>query len=232
VWVGRRLGYLGRFRDAIAELSRGLSAWPDEPHLLRHRGHRYITVRDFEAARRDLQRAAEVVRGQPDEIEPDGQPVEGRPPHSTLQFNVHYHLGLACFLLGDFAAAEAAWRDCLAVVRNDEARVAVTHWLWCALARQGRKEAAAPLLAAIPAEPDVVENVSYLQLCRLYAGVEDVKNLRVVVNPWSAALDFGVAHRAFVLGETGAEAELRRVAMRADWPSFGVIAAEALLAQR
>lgn len=231
VWVGRRLAYLGRHRDAVEHFTAALNRFRNEPHLLRHRGHRWLTLRDLESARADLGRAAAALAGRPDEVEPDGQPVEGRPPHSTLHYNVHYHLGLACFCLRDFAAAEAAWRDCLAVVTNDESRVAVTHWLWCALAQQGRAAAADELLRAVPATPDVVENVSYLQLCRLYRGEVDAASLRAQ-GELTAALEFGLAHHAQVRSEPTARAQLEAVAARADWPSFGVLAAEALLAPR
>lgn len=231
VWVGRRLAYLGRHRDAVDHFTAALRQFRNEPHLLRHRGHRHLTLRDLEAARADLARAAAAIAGQPDEIEPDGQPVAGRKPHSTLHYNVHYHLGLACFCLRDFAAAEAAWRDCLAVVRNDESRVAVTHWLWCALAQQKKTAEVEELLRAVPASPDVVENVAYLQLCRLYRGDVDAASLRAAGEP-TASLAFGLAHFAFVRGEADARSQLEAVAARADWPSFGVLAAESLLQPR
>ena len=38
------------FRDAIDVYSRGIARHPGEPRLYRHRGHRYITVRDFDRA--------------------------------------------------------------------------------------------------------------------------------------------------------------------------------------
>src|SRR6185436_17707505 len=42
VWLGRRLAYLNRFRDAIDVYSRGIQRHPNEARLYRHRGHRYI----------------------------------------------------------------------------------------------------------------------------------------------------------------------------------------------
>src|SRR5690348_16204327 len=47
IWVGRRTAYLGRYRDAIAVFTAALAKHPSDPRLYRHRGHRYITVRDF-----------------------------------------------------------------------------------------------------------------------------------------------------------------------------------------
>lgn len=242
VWVGRRLGYLGRFREAIAHYTEALRRFPEDPRLLRHRGHRHLTLRDFESARDDLARAAAVVRGKPDEVEPDGKPVPGRAPHGTLHYAIHYHLGLAQFCLRDFAAAERSWRDCLQVSKNDESRAAVTHWICSSLFAQARFEECAPLLAALPKDADVVENRHYLDLCRLYRGDLTFAELAAQPSPWSSSLAFGAAHFAWrkhgidapsaPKTEAEALAQLRAVAQRGDWHSFGVIAAEAITAGR
>ncbi len=57
IWLGRRLGYLGRFRDAIDAYTKGIATHPNEPRLYRHRGHRYITIRKFDLAITDLHHA-------------------------------------------------------------------------------------------------------------------------------------------------------------------------------
>lgn len=227
IWVGRRLGYLGRHRDAVAVFTRALAARPDDPFLLRHRGHRWITLREFQRAIVDLQRAAVACRTVPDRVEPDGQPTPGRPPHGTLHYAVHYHLGLAQFLAGDFAAAERAWLDCLAVAAHDEARVAVSHWLWCARRRLGDVAGAAAVVAAIGADLDVVENRGYWQLCRFYAGRLARADLVPPAGSAGSALAFGLAHYDLVTGDRErAVAALRTLAGASGWSAFGVIAAE------
>jgi tetratricopeptide (TPR) repeat protein len=118
IWLGRRLGYLGRHREAVDAFTRGIALHPDDARLLRHRGHRYITLRDFARAEADLERAAELVRGRPDEVEPDGAPNRVGIPTSTLQSNVWYHLGLARYLQGDFAGALDAYREAMRVSTN------------------------------------------------------------------------------------------------------------------
>jgi tetratricopeptide (TPR) repeat protein len=85
IWLGRRLAYLGRFRDAIDVYSRGIQRHPNEPRLYRHRGHRYITSRKLDLAIADLRKASQLVAGKPDEIEPDGAPNKAAVPRSTLQ---------------------------------------------------------------------------------------------------------------------------------------------------
>ncbi|HEX5050813.1 MAG TPA: hypothetical protein VFZ65_03490 [Planctomycetota bacterium] len=232
IWVGRRLGYLGRYREAIDVYSEALLDHPGDPFLLRHRGHRWITLHEFGRAADDLERAAEACRTVPDETEPDGQPTPGRPPHSTLHFNVYYHLGLALFLCGDLELAERAWLRCLAVVANDESRVAVSHWLWCVRMRAGDPAGAAAVIAPIAADMDVVENRSYHQLCLFYAGKLRREAIVAPAGSAGAALAFGLAHHALVLGDRmRARRELQALVPSAAWPAFGVLAAEVELAR-
>ena len=231
IWLGRRLGYLSRFHDAIEVYSKALEQHPEEPRLLRHRGHRYLSIREYEKARDDLAAAAELTTGKPDQLEPDGLPYPGRPPHSTLQFNIYYHLALAYWCLGDAAAAAAAWRDCLATVApgNDEARVAVTHWLWCAMQRAGQAEpvAVAELLAPIGEGLDVVENRAYYDLCRLYRGDLRFEDLVVGEGSSGAAMAYGLANFAHLRSRPEARQMLEALAADPGWAAFGVLAAEA-----
>ena len=103
IWLGRRLAYLGRFSEAIDTFTQGILKHPGDARLYRHRGHRYITLRKFDLAIRDLKRAADLIEG-PDQIEPDGQPNARNIPTSTLDSNIYYHLGLAHYLKGEPAA--------------------------------------------------------------------------------------------------------------------------------
>ena len=120
IWLGRRIAYLGRYRDAIETYSGGIEKHPDDARLYRHRGHRYITVRDLPRAIADLTKAAQLVAGKPDQVEPDGQPNARNVPTSTLQSNIYYHLGLAHYLSGDFAKASEAYVKCLEVSKNPD----------------------------------------------------------------------------------------------------------------
>ena len=58
IWMGRRVAYLGRYREAIEHFSDGVEKHPDDPRMYRHRGHRYITVREFPKAIADFSKAA------------------------------------------------------------------------------------------------------------------------------------------------------------------------------
>lgn len=231
--LGRRHASLGQFREAIDVYSRALATHPKDARLYRHRGHRYITVRELDKAVADLTRAAQLVEGRPDEPEPDSDP--SRPPSTTLQFSVFYHLGLAHYLKGDFAAAEKAYRRCLERARGSDDRfVSVTDWLYMTLRRQGRPEDAARILEPLHEGLDVTQDRSYLNRLLLYKGVftpEDL--LRAGGDPLTRdTYGYAVGNWHLVNGRKDeARAAFERVVASPQWPAFGHVAAEADLAR-
>lgn len=237
IWVARRLGYLGRYREAIRVLTDALARHPDDVEILRHRGHRYLTVRDLERAAADLGRAAELIRTRnlPDEIEPDGAPNDYGVPTSTTHFNVYYHLGLARYLQGDFEGAAEAYRACLAVSQGSNDRtVATSDWLWLTLMRLERGDEAAQVLAAVPGDLPVLEDQTYLDRLRLYKGEIGPEELLAQAG---GAVD--VATRTYAAGvwhllrgerERARELFLRTLA-NPQWGAFSLLAAEAELAR-
>lgn len=233
IWLGRRLGYLGRFREALEVLSIGVAEHPDDPRLWRHRGHRWISVRDFDRAAADLARAAELVEGRPDEVEPDGQPNARGVPLETLKSNVYYHLALAHFLRGDFEEALPWWKRCLEVSRNADTRCSATHWLHSTALRLGREGESRDALAAIRADLDVAEYRGYHQLCLAYKGERDPDELLAEVRAAGessidfASVGFGLGHWFLCRGDAAkAERILREVAASPQWHAFGRIASE------
>jgi tetratricopeptide (TPR) repeat protein len=236
IWLGRRTAYLGRFRDAIEIYTRGIQRHPNDARLYRHRGHRYITIRQFDRAIDDFERAAALIAGRPDEIEPDGLPNARNIPTSTLQSNIWYHLGLAHYLKGDFERALGAYRECLAVSKNPDMLVATSHWLYMTLRRLGRTAEAAEILTPIRADLDVIENGAYHRLLLMYKGEVPVDSLLPAVS--GAALDdvttaYGVGNWYLYNGDTArAEEIFRRIVATGNWAPFGAIAAEAELARR
>lgn len=236
IWLGRRLGYLGYYRDAIAAYTAALARWPDEPRLLRHRGHRWITVRQLDSAVADLAGAAQLTYDQADEVEPDGQPNARGIPTSTLQFNIWYHLGLAYYLRGDFRNALRAYRECLDVSANPDARVATSHWLYMTLRRMDSTAAAARVLEPITADMDVIENGAYHRLLLMYQGqlapgdlLADAQSDDGIQN---ATVGYGVGNSWLYTGDTTRALDVfRRIVDGAQWAAFGAIAAEADLAR-
>ena len=170
IWLGRRLAYLQRYEEAVAVFSEGLTRFPESYRLLRHRGHRHITLRQFDAAIADFETAHALMPKGVIETEPDGMPNALGIPLSNTQFNILYHHALAHYLKGDFAAAERLWRECLDYADNPDLQVATRDWLYMTLRRLGEVEAAAEVIAAIPPDIEVIEDQAYLQRLRLYRG--------------------------------------------------------------
>ncbi|HEX8392614.1 MAG TPA: hypothetical protein VF665_09690 [Longimicrobium sp.] len=231
LWLGRRVAYLGRYRDAVAIFGEGIRKHPTDARFYRHRGHRLITLRDFGHAQRDLERAALLIRGRPDETEPDGIPNARNEPRTTLAFNVWYHLGLAYYLRGDFTRATGAFGNALAVSRNDDARVAAADWLYMSYRRLGRTEEAEKVLQGIRPDLDVVENRAYLRRLRMYRGELPPDSLLAPGRDDALTLatqGYGVANWYLYNGNPEqAEEIFWRITSAENWAPFGYIAAEA-----
>jgi tetratricopeptide (TPR) repeat protein len=239
IWLGRRLAYLGRYRDAIAVYTRGLEAHPDDFRLLRHRGHRYVTVREFDNAVADLERATRLIRNVPDAVEPDGDPNPRGIPTSTSHFNIWYHLGLAYYLQGDFENARRCYRECLAFSTGSPDRlVATSDWLYMTLRRLGRDAEAAEVLAPIRRDLPVIENTVYLSRLLLYKGEKTPEELLGAGGDDAVAVatnGYGVGNWYLVNGQPERAREVfERVVFTKgpQWAAFGFIAAEAELARR
>lgn len=198
VFLGRLKNYLGKPEEAIDVMTEGLRHHPDDVYLLRHRGHRYITVRRLDEAVADLERAEELARPMEDEIEfyqkeveldlanlilghvdrllPAPMPITPETLErykdtykGTLKSCIGYHLALGYYLRGEFDRAVDAYRATLPFCVDDDMRVATWDWLYMSLQRAGRAAEAADLLASIPSSLHVVEG-SYDLRVRLYRG--------------------------------------------------------------
>jgi tetratricopeptide (TPR) repeat protein len=237
IWYGRRLAYLGRIREAIDVYTRGVSLYPENPWLYRHRGHRYISVRDLDRAAADLERAATLTQGKPDEVEPDGQPNAQNTPIGTLQSNIAYHLALAYYIKGDYARALPVYRRELADARNDDRRVSTAHWLYMSLRRMGRDAEAAEVLVPIRRQMNVIENETYHRLLLLYKGELPVDSVLSVgptgeMSVTDATGAYGVGNWHLYNGRRAdAERVFRRILAGGQWGAFGYIAAEQELAR-
>jgi tetratricopeptide (TPR) repeat protein len=236
IWYGRRLAYLGLYREAIDVYTRGLAKHPDDARLYRHRGHRYITVREFENAVHDLSRAAKLIEGRVDEVEPDGQPNARGIPTSTLQSNIWYHLGLAHYLRGDFERALQAYEECLKVSNNPDMLVATSHWLYMTLRRLERTREAADVLLPITPNLEIIENDAYYRLLLMYQGALDAETLldssRQEGALQNATVGYGIGNWHLYHGRRAKALEMFRMVLATpEWAAFGYIAAEADVAR-
>ena len=230
IWYGRRTAYLGQYAQAIAIFSKGIEKHPNEPKLYRHRGHRYISIREFDKAITDLEKAAELIQGTPNEIEPDGMPNAMNIPVSSLHGNIYYHLGLAYYLVGNYEKAYEAYLKCRDSGSHYDNIVSSTHWLYMIQQRMGNPAKADSLLAPIHPDSTVIENQSYADLCKLYKGwipVDSLIQQGPGGNPSNDAVRYGVANWYLYHSDTTKAKEMMEGLLETNtFASFGYIAAE------
>jgi dipeptidyl-peptidase-4 len=233
IWYGRRAAYLGNYQEAIRIYSTGIELYPEDARLYRHRGHRYISTRQFDEAIADFEHAAWLIEGREDEVEPDGMPNALGIPVSTLHSNIWYHLGLAYYLSGDFGRASQAYAEREASAANDDMLVSTAHWRYMTLRRLGRDEEAAAVLEPINADMEIIENSAYQRLCLFYRGeLAESDLVDEGSGPANAAVAYGIANWHLANGDTERGIELlEEIVAGEGWAAFGYIAAEADLAR-
>lgn len=237
IWMGRRTAYLGEYREAIDTYTHAIQLHPEDPRLYRHRGHRYLTVREPDNAIADFHEAAELFEGQPDQVEPDGLPNAENVPTSTLQFNVWYHLALSHYVQGELDEALEAQRSCLEVAVHPDSVVACSYWLYMTLRRLGMDEEAAEVLDGISEDMDIIESTAYLDLLLLFKGERSLEDLvgpaggEATLQSTTTAYGLGVWHLLNGRTTQAHRTWERILDGRSQWAAFGYIAAEGELAR-
>jgi membrane dipeptidase len=233
IWYARRLGYLGFYGEAIGLYSRGATLQPQNAWMLRHRGHRYISTRQIDLAIADLEKAAALVAGKPDQVEPDGQPNPANTPIGTLHSNIDYHLALAYYLKGDYAKALPIYAREVANAKNEDRRVSMLYWNYLALRRLGKDAEAAALLAPITPQTQVIENGSYRDLLLVFKGTLSADSVLAAAASGGdgtvvfSTMGYGIGAYFQATGRRDHAAQVwRRVVAGGQWPAFGFIAAE------
>lgn len=222
-----------QFHAAIDVYTRAIEVAPADVRPWRFRGHRYISIRQFDKAVSDLEQAVALA------------------PSS---FDATYHLGLAHYLRGDYAAASQVylrclkaeapaatlpegWRSCTATLTTPNDRVAMTDWMYRAQRRApGQSASARDLVAAVGDGLAVGENEAYYTAIRFYRGAvtEDVAMAPRTANENRlVTVGYGIAVHHLAEGRRAEGcALLRRIAAEPNWNAFGVIAAEADLSRK
>lgn len=234
IWLGRRLAYLSRYKEAIKVFTEGMIVHPNAPELYRHRGHRYISTRQFDKAIADFEKAASLAEGRDIEIEPDGLPNKLNIPLSSLQFNIWYHWGLAYYLKGDFEKAAQLYEECMEYSINPDLLTATTDWLYMTYRRLGKTAEAEKLLVPITADLEIIENNSYLNRLLMYKGEKLPTDLLDLNNTDPEQLlnivtqGYGVGNWYLYTGdEAQAKTVFEKILATTYWSAFGYIAAEA-----
>ncbi len=230
IWLGRFTAYRRDYMTAIKIFTEGIESFPADPRFYRHRGHRYITIREFDLAIKDLSFAAQLIDGTENQVEPDGQPNAQNIPISTTHGNIWYHLGLAFYLKQDWDNALDAYKNCLLSSKYPDNVASSTHWLYMISRRMGNDTEAEELLDNIFAEMKIIENFSYHRLCLFYKGelAEDELLDEGAEASSNDAVLYGLANWYFYNGNKDRAKEIMEEILEKDsWHSFGYIAAEA-----
>lgn len=196
-----------QMREAIETFSRGMIVAPGNALLYRWRGHRHLSVRDFDAAERDFARGSAI--------------------DSTV-YGIWYHWGIVRFARGDFSGAADAFRRALPRAPDAGELAGSNDWLWMSLARAGRAaEARAHLARRLDSLP---VNNAYAQRLRLYRGEIRPDQLFTPADTAGvqvATLAFGLGNWYLVHGDTTRALEqFRRATQTTGWPGFGFIVSE------
>lgn len=196
-----------QFREAIETFTRGLAIEPDNALLLRWRGHRYLSVREFDKAFADLSRG------------------------STLDPTIYgnwYHLGIVQFLREDFAGAAASFAKAQPIAPDAGELAGSTDWLWMSLSRAGRGADAKAMLDRRPdSKPVTNAYTRRLQLYRGEIGPDAVITAKDTEDVQVATLAYGLGNWYLVQGDKAkARAAFERSVQSGGWPGFGFIVSE------
>ena len=179
IWYGRRIAYLGYFKQAIKVFTLGIETYPNDARFYRHRGHRYISTRQYDNAINDFEKAVILIDQTIDQIEPDGLPNSKNIPLSTLHGNIWYHLGLAYYLKNDMNNALKAFANRSVTHKYDDNIVSGGHWLYMIYKRLNKIEESKAVVDQVNQEMDIIENMSYHQSCLFYKGLIEESELLI-----------------------------------------------------
>jgi tetratricopeptide (TPR) repeat protein len=176
--------------------------------LYRWRGHRYVSVREYDRAEADFNRGLAL---------------------DSANYGIWYHLGVVRFVRGDFAGAAAAFARAQPLAPDAGELAGATDWLWMSLARAGRRAEGDAMLRT---RPDSLETTNaYRQRLRLYRGEigpDSVLTPADTSDVAIATLSYGVGNWHLVRGDTArARRWFERAVASGGWPAFGFMAAEA-----
>lgn len=201
-----------QMREAVQTFTRALGVAPNDPMLYRWRGHRNLSVRNFDQAMADLTRGYGM---------------------DSTNYGILYHLGVLRFVRGDFNAAADAFARAQPRAPDGGELAGATDWLWMSLMRAGRSAEAAAMLAR---RPDTLPaSNAYVKRLRMYRGEIAPEALFAPSDTGDvdvATLAFGLGNWYLVKGDsTRAREQFRRSIASGGWPAFGFIASEAELAR-
>ncbi len=198
-----------QFREAIATFSQGLAIAPNDAMLYRWRGHRNISVREFDRALADLTRGYQL---------------------DSTNYGILFHLGVLRFARGEFAEAARMFAKAQPLAPDGGERAGSTDWLWMSLSRAGRAAEAKAMLARRPDSLPAPPGYAYVSRLRLYRNAVTPQTLFTASDTADvqiATLNYGLGNWYLVHRDTvKAKAAFQRAVASGGWPGFGFIMSE------
>lgn len=196
-----------RYREAIQTFTRGLSIDSDDARLFRWRGHRYLSLREFDRAMEDLSHGNRL---------------------DTANYGIWYHLGIVRYARADFTGAADAFRHAQPKAPDAGELAGATDWLWMSLSRAGKTAEAQAMLARRPDSlPAAIAYAQRLKLYRGQIGPDAVFTPADTGDVAVATLSYGVGNWYLVRGDTTrARTWFERSIWSGGWPAFGFIISE------
>jgi len=220
-----------QFSSSVQLYTKAITYAPADPRFYRMRGHRYISLRKFPDAIKDLEK------------------VRALAPSS---FEGAYYLGLAYYFNGAYndSANEFArcvnmagkpdehakslpkgMPSCATLHQNLEFLVGMADWHWRALRRANRPDEARDVLKAIPAGAQIRDSISSYRALLFHKGtMKESEVLEGLTGGAYANAASALALSHLLDKRTAAACGLWKKASAEPWQNFGVIAAEVELA--
>ena len=214
VALGDAYAGLWNHRMALETYERAFQLAPESPLLHQQRGHRLLSIRRFEEARKDLEKAAAL---------------------DAKLAGAWYYLGVLRFVSGEFDAAAEAFEKNVALAEKIETSIGGLDWLYMSYGRAGRADKARAVLDRVTPDLEIEGNTRlYFNRMLFYKGLKTEAALfeGQLSELERATLAFGVGNWHLVNGDAGkARPYFEQVVSTSAWPALAFIAAERELAR-
>ena len=229
VEIGRQLVATARYKEAVDDYSEGLEKFPNSFKLLRHRGHRYLTLRMLDMVIKDLSKASDLIKSKPDswEVDATGKQTD------TYQHQIDYYLGVYYFLTKSYKQAVAAFEKSLKEAHEPNEIVGTTDWLYNAYQRNGQKSQAEKLINTMTMDEKADHEQAYFRRILLYKGMitpselvdestaPDKMSIQDVTKLYGLANWYG-----YQGNEKKAKELYAKIIQSKSWPAFAYLASE------
>lgn len=218
------------YQDAIKAYSKGLEEFPESYKLRRHRGHRYMTVRELELAIVDFTESVGLI--EQSDVREHEYDAKGK-AHGTYEHWVWYHIGLYYYLHGDYETAAGAFERCVDTAETGDMLIGVSDWLYNIYRRMGQDEKAELLLSRIPVDIEVDTTYPYYKRVMLYKGEftpDDILDNNKPIEEWNGrdmTVAYGLGNWYAYQGKSDKADALHKAVIKTPfWSTWAYLAAE------